>query len=93
MFASTLYFEAEACWGVGTCVVGSEHLPGSRLSHGETLFGSELFYSIKKKACQSPTGRFHFSRIVPGRFGFEVELCLLVAYLISYFFLVSKVSV
>ena len=46
-----------------------------------------------KKASQPPTGSFHFSKIVLGHFGFEVELCLLVAYLISCFFRVSKVSV
>lgn len=46
-----------------------------------------------KTASQPPTGSFHFSKIVPGHLGFEVELCLLVAYLISCFFLVSRVSV
>ena len=71
----------------------SEHLPGTRLSHGETLFGSELFFSSIKKSQPTTNRSFHFSKVVLGHFGFEVELCLLVAYLISCFFLVSKVSV
>ena len=72
------YFEAEVCWGVGTCVVGLR--TPSWLGSGFLMAKHSLVLNFSflplKTASQPPTGSFHFSKIVPGHFGFEVELCL-----------------